>query len=452
MTDQSLHLDATESVTVVPPASGFLVALTDKPLTPAQVQFRDEIGLPAAGPIVMSGHQAEIWHPGIAAKWFAMTTLARRFGARPAWVVVDQDDNDPSRIKYPTASLGRLTLGASRPAMPTCARPAETLPKDVPEDCAPAAREGLEHLLRAVNAHANATTLAEQYTNAACDLLGSHAQGVTLVYATRLRQTTLFRAFVRSMRDDSTAVRLYNRAVQETGGAGGVRPLRSDSTRGDELPLWHVHPSGARLPVYARDAAQPGEVLTPKALVLTALLRLAGCELFIHGLGGGVYDRVTDRWLELLANEAATRPLVAGAPPAPTCVVSATKYLPLDGPDVPSPGAIAHASWLAHRAKHDPLVLGDRVAAAQRSLLLRGVTGAPSKRERFAAFLALHKFLSEYRASHAADLAASDASVAAAGASRRAAGVRFDRTWAFPLYGPTSLEGLHAEVARTLQQ
>lgn len=436
---------------MVPPAGGWNLTLAPAPLTAMQRQFRQELGLPTAGTIVMSGHQAEVWHPGIVAKWFAMKSLAAAHNAHAAWVVVDQDDNDPTRIKYPTNNLERRTLGMERPAKPTGARPAEPHIATVPEDCAAPARDGLARLLNAVNTHAKPPTLAEQYTRAACDLLGRHADGVTLVNASRLQHTTLFRKFVRAMRADGTAVRLYNRAVLDTGRAGGVRTLHSDAARGEELPLWRLHPSGARLPIYAKDALGPGESLAPRALVLTALFRIAGCELFIHGLGGGVYDRVTDRWLELLRQDPTTRALVGDTRPAPTCVVTATRYLPLASNSLATPEEIAHASWRAHRAQFDPLILGDHAAAARKAAALLAVSAATSRSDKLAAYRSLHTMLDEYRAAHNDELQHLDTLAESARTSRHAAAVVYDRTWPFPYYGDDALAALSHDVAAALR-
>lgn len=420
------------------------------PLTAVQRQFREELGLPSTGTIVMSGHQAEVWHPGIVAKWFAMKSLAAAHGAHAVWVVVDQDDNDPTRVKYPTNTLERRTLGMERPAKPTGARPAEPHIAAVPEDCAAPARDGLARLLSAVNAHTSAPTLAEQYTRAACDMLGRHADGITLICASRLQHTTLFREFVRAMRADGTMVRLYNRAVLETGRAGGVRTLHSGTDRGDELPLWRMHPSGVRLPISSKDVLGPGESLAPRAIVLTALFRIAGCGLFIHGLGGGVYDRVTDRWLELLRQDPSTRALVGDAPPAPTCVVTATRYLPLAGGPIASPENIAHASWLAHRARFDPLIVGDRAAAARKAAALSAISTAPTRGDKLAAYRSLHAVLSEYRAIRTEELEHIDTLADAARATRHTAAVVYDRTWPFPYYGDEALTALSREVAEAL--
>ena len=54
------------------------------------------------GPVFFRGHQAAFWHPGILAKLFAANAAARAVRRKVTrWIVVDQDDNDPWRVRYP---------------------------------------------------------------------------------------------------------------------------------------------------------------------------------------------------------------------------------------------------------------------------------------------------------------------------------------------------------------
>lgn len=413
-------------------------------LSPAQVRFREQLGVDPARAVVMSGHQAEVWHPGIAAKWFAMRAVAQATGAQAVWVVVDQDANDPTRIAYPTADLRRRTLGAASHTRPTGTQPPHP-PPGMPDDCAEPAREGLSRLLAALASHTGAGTLAQQHTLAVRDLLGPLADGVTTIYATDLARTDLFRGFADSLRSEKAITDAYNRSIAATGRAGGTRPLGEDPERGRELPLWRLHPSGARLAVFSQD---PPAVLAPKALLLTALYRIAGCDLFIHGLGGGVYDRVTDHWLALLRRQGSLSALVGASPArtAPTCVVTATRFLPLASAPLPTPEAVAYTAWLAHRARFDPLVVGDRAGAAAKAVLLHAVQTAPSREARLHAYRELHAALDAHRVAHADSITHLDALAATARTARGAAAVRFDRTWPFPLYGSGAIHALAEEV------
>jgi hypothetical protein len=117
-----------------------------------------------------------------------------------------------------------------------------------------------------------------------------------------------------------------------------VRPLRVEGAR-VELPLWWMpgRVGRARRAVWSDElAALKVDELAPRALAMTALVRKELCDLFIHGTGGGVYDRITDLWLG---------EWLGGGALAPTAVVTATRHLPFDV-RVRRPEEIARASEL----------------------------------------------------------------------------------------------------------
>ena len=70
-----------------------------------------------------------------------------------------------------------------------------------------------------------------------------------------------------------------------------------------EVPLWRIRDDGRRMRAYDSDVERwlddpPGAPrLMPRALMLTALVRLAMCDLFVHGTGGAAYDTVMEAWI-----------------------------------------------------------------------------------------------------------------------------------------------------------
>jgi hypothetical protein len=97
--------------------------------TGLSARMREQLGLPLDRPVIMSGHQAELWHPGILAKWIAGVEIARRVGGVFAWLHVDQDTNEPGAIDVPVIDgagvLVKRTLTLVDPA------------RDVPTGVAP---------------------------------------------------------------------------------------------------------------------------------------------------------------------------------------------------------------------------------------------------------------------------------------------------------------------------
>src|SRR5690606_39022887 len=108
------------------------------------------------------------------------------------------------------------------------------------------------------------------------------------ITATMLMTTTLARALVEAMAKDAPrAVAMYNAATALIPEAG-IAPLDASAS---ELPLWLIDEHGRRQRAFVLDARAWLEdpaaiVLLPRALTMTALLRLGASDIFIHGFGG----------------------------------------------------------------------------------------------------------------------------------------------------------------------
>lgn len=403
----------------------------------------------ANGPVVMSGHQAILWHPGILAKYIATDACARAAGASSAWVVVDQDTPAPDEIAWPMradASGKRIIVGTRRfeYVMPCAA--------DVPAVRRPAMRSGrwpdderlidpssvLGRVGEAIDAASDAPNAATQVTRVIEALLPPTVAGVPAFGATSMASTGLFAAIVDHMRSDPRrCIESYNAAALAHPEAD-IRPLDAGAL---ELPLWRIDgPIGraGRRAVHADELARvPGHDLAPRALLMTALLRLAACDLFIHGTGGMAYDRVTDAWLAAW--------LGPDAVPAPTALATATLLLPLD--TTPEDQAVT-AQLLYRAALHKPGSLGDNELESQRRALVAGIAAAPSGSEdRRRRYRDLQRLLARHRQAHASEIEARRRAALAARASARD---RADsvRTWAFPLYPAASLARLRDDIHR----
>jgi hypothetical protein len=89
--------------------------------------------------------------------------------------------------------------------------------------------------------------------------------------------------------------------------------------------------------------AASAELFAPKALALTLFTRVFVCDLMIHGVGGGRYDRVTD---------GVCRRYFGIEPPA-FVVASITMYLPL-GAHIVTEEEVAAAKERLNRLEHNP--------------------------------------------------------------------------------------------------
>lgn len=410
--------------------------------------FRAELGL-GEGLVVMSGHQAEVWHAGILTKLFALREAAASLGARSAWVVVDQDANEPGVVRYPTrtasgqleTALWRISAtDATATDTPIAARPAFTAAElepnwgRQPAATGPAAC-GLGAIRDALLDAAGEATLAGQLTRATRALLRRTGDADVWFNATAIARTGLFADLLARMAADPAAcVRAYNAAAAGHAGAG-ISQLSESKL---ELPLWRIRPGAARGRVTAGMLGQvPPAELAPRALLMTGMLRRAACDLFVHGLGGGRYDVVAEEWLRSWL----------GWELAPAVVATGTLLARLEEEPPPAPEELARARWSLHHARHTPARLGDAWAQRRKEELveeIRGVRGRGG--DAGTAFNQLQDLLSRVRIEHSAALTQLSGEVARLEQRSRQARVALDRTWPFPLHEAGAIDALAAAV------
>jgi len=413
-------------------------------------QTRDQLGFSTTKPIVMTGHQAAWWHPGILAKYIACQKIAACLGAASADIVPDQDEVDFDEIQVPVLTadgrLARRSIAVTPSAetgLPASARPAFAPSTSTPIDAAlPSVDSGVASLIEALRRHQDEPNAARQISKTLDDLRPSSAAPCPTIYASELHQTDSFRDLVRKLGADAdTANETYNNAVAQFPQAR-IAPLFRAPSRGRyELPLWRLAPGEPRRAVYADELDDiPIEQIAPKALLMTGFVRLVACDLFIHGTGGGVYDSITELWFKDWL----------GQPLAPKLVVSATLTLPLED-DLPTPQDVQLAIWKSHRAQHHPAALGLADLQQQRDALRAEVDRAKVRDESPAAmFAALHAFLTDYRADHRNQLAelADRANRLKTRLAQRE--IADDRTWAFFQHEPAAIEALAGAVGHRL--
>jgi hypothetical protein len=449
------------TISMLPGPGEWLAALRSAPSDAAKRAFREQLGLSPDRAIIMSGHQAGVWHAGILAKWLVLRAAAARTGAQAAWLVVDTDTNDPSTVRFPVrdgSGALRVKTWASLPGLSVqggrltghvvtgrvAGRAPAALPAEAADGATPGVVAGLDAIRDALAGHAGARSVAEQTALACRDLVArcfGDDGGVAIVHASALSRTSAFRGVLEKFAvNPARAVRTYLDAV----GGSGVASASDESS-----PIWSLE-GPARAPADpARIDPAHAEQYAPRALLLTGMMRWLGCEVFIHGTGGaGVdgrsgYDAVTAAWLGSWLSAAM----------APVAMATATLRLnlPTSGP-VPTPEAIGRAQWLAHAARHRPALLDDAGRQAQRDAALatlaglRRKPGPDARRARLNAYRAMHQALRESRDAHRIRLDALDRQARDAALRRVEAEIVADRTWAFPLHGQARLNALGRQI------
>lgn len=413
---------------------------------------RDELGLPTDRPVIMTGHQPSWWHAGILSKFLACDAIAQSLNAACAWVVADQDEESFSEIalpvRTPTGGLGRETLNLTRAQgaglPPASLRPFDPLPlTPTAEPATKSVANGLGRLRRALLAHRGQPTAARQVMGALRDLVTPTVAPAPTIFASELNKCELFQELLDKLRADPAGARdAYNAAAERHPEARVAQLKHSPEHDRLELPLWRLQPGKPRQTVYSSDLdAIATEELAPKALLLTGLLRLGACDLFIHGTGGGVYDRVTEAWLADWL----------GVELAPMLVVSATLTLPLTD-EAPTPQDVQRAVWRGHHARHHPRLIGSLSLQTERDRIVQRISsekrngGDPS-----ALYQSLHKLLTAHREANRDALDQLATNAAAMRAKLADGSVASDRAWPFFLHDEESLDGLASAIRSALR-
>jgi len=374
------------------------------------------------GAFIATGHQAWLWHPGILAKDLAVMAACDRFGAGAFHVVVDQDINPALHLELPVVRDGLLAveviqLGPSLESVPTGFQPAvepnviqQNLLK-AQHDLGRALAVDLAPLIEGFQDLPECRSLAQQIT-VAMDRMRQKVsnRSMPILFASDLAEMPFYQNVLKKILGDARGcVASYNRAVNAFGSAG-IALLRVEPDR-VELPLWALTWGKPRQRVFADlggdsplltiDNGDPIDLeekevdseiprrfkvtLGPKALLLTAVLRRWCCNLFVHGLGGDVYDRVTEHWWQGWLGETLS----------PMAVVSADLFMDFDV-SVADGKQLERAIWMAHHVAHNvdrigPIDALDRQAVAKKRQLLEHMDLDRDPVRRAAAFLEIHR-------------------------------------------------------------
>jgi hypothetical protein len=414
-----------------------LPSIEGKPLSAWRDEARASLGIPG-GAVFATGHQSECWHAGILAKSLWVQAIARREHALAVHVVVDQDGFDGMPLEWPFQRPDgwwgvrghRFAASAESTAAVACAafRPR---PVDPGAGVDPRVSASVQAVHDALRQHSAASSAAMQGTLAMLDLAGPWLAPPALVRASDLMRTTLARRLLeRMLEDPERCARHFNAALRHAPRAARALHVRGADS---ELPVWMLGPDGTRLRASAQalgDALSRGETVLPRAFLMSAIARTALADRFTHGLGGGVYEQATDRWM---------REWLGWSPP-PHDVVSASLRM-----ELPMPPAPAKAAMPWRRAWCDPDLLesGGTGPSAIRQRALEFIASIPPRDpRRRAAFRELVNERNSGRLRRSGELDALRGAEEAAGAARLARELAARRTWCFALLDPRRVTAL----------
>ncbi|MFN7290657.1 MAG: hypothetical protein ACK5T6_08735, partial [Pirellula sp.] len=372
-------------------------------------------------PLIVGGHQPELFHPGVWFKNFVLNRLASNLQCLSLHVLIDHDVVRDIELAVPTIRAGRLALTTQR--LPTSqdgafipwenTRCSHTLLQQWKESSNGIIKalnqlgiqplletrwDECERLLKECKTFAQVTSQLRQVIEKDAGLVNSE------VPMSRLAMGDAFAEFVFRCFDEVERLpEVYNLSRDSFRAERGItnpgQPVPELRRVGDwtETPFWIYHTpevaktvgsnSHFRQPAWMRLTSQEielssaptesasirlsynrnishwsqqyqswteqGVCIRPRALMTTLFLRLFVGDLFVHGIGGGIYDELTD----LIAKQLWKIEMPA------FIVASASLHLPF-GPD-----AIASVKSLEGQSAEDFARLARRIRSAPESLL-----------------------------------------------------------------------------------
>lgn len=315
-------------------------------------------------PVLASGHQTELYHPGVWAKLAMIDAAARRIGAECLFAAIDVDAPKHLELRWPGFSQS-ITDDPNTNTAPWCGLlqpPSAGRLRELKSSLAtaagtwsfaPMAREFLENLTHEKNDGTLSTALTRAMSRIDASLDLNYRSLVTWPLWMSAPYLTL--AYHLLCNADRFAA-AYNGALKDFRGAHGIdnpgRPMPDlqISESACEVPFWLddlnaprrkrasvVRDGGGwsltigndKLPMRCpgngttveelhRFLLDHNARLSPRALTLTMYLRLLVADQFVHGIGGGQYEQVNDRVIHHFF----------GIEPPAFSVTTATLYFP----------------------------------------------------------------------------------------------------------------------------
>jgi hypothetical protein len=312
--------------------------------------YRD-VTVPTSGdaPLLLTGHQPELYHPGVWFKNFALSASARRLDAHAIHLLIDNDAVSAPAIRVPVGSperprVERVALDAASPEVPyeersilssdlfssfgsrIRARLSDSIARPVVDSLWPLAQSAASRTGRLGLAVSQARHRLEgEWGLMTCELpLSVVCQGAAFRHfaAHLLAELPRFReAYNESLREYRRVHRLRSRThpVPELAVRDGwlESPFWIWSSEHPQRRRLHIqrHPqrlavsdlahvfhefhwksdgNAADLVAQMDELERRGVRLRPRALITTMFARLFLGDVFFHGIGGAKYDQLTD--------------------------------------------------------------------------------------------------------------------------------------------------------------
>ena len=206
-----------------------------------------------------------------------------------------------------------------------------------------------------------------------------------------------------------------------------------------ELPLWVLGDSGERLRATAqsvRVAQAQNKLVLPRAFLLGVLIRTALADRFTHGLGGKIYEEVSNAWMSRW---------LGWTPPA-FDVISANVRLPLEAQDMNE--ITEMISFRSAWCDPDQNTATDIGPSARRKLFLDKIAASPRRSpQRKSLYQDMVLDRTSRRTEFGVKLALLQSAERAQKSQSQSKQLTMRRTWCASFYPKSVITNLHQQIA-----
>ncbi|HPS55053.1 MAG TPA: hypothetical protein PLP05_05600, partial [Sedimentisphaerales bacterium] len=345
--------------------------------------------------LIVTGHQPIWHHPGILAKNIIAAKFARQINGTCIHLVVDHDTGD-SDMTLPFSNHDQMLdfmktpiennlhnvpfEFRNKPDLKIINNLISSIAENCPENfCCQLWSEHIKNhpqIISSLKSIADIITFLQAILN--------NTLGIEMLYlpTSMMSQSDSFLKFVSSIIENyEKFTYIYNDAILKNATHSNFKILDIDSSEKAALPLWLVAASGIRTCLYAKKirsskiiistlskklgtldltadiTQQIKNILTmhqlflrPKAITMMLFVRLFLSDFFIHGIGGGLYEKITDFILDNYYNLKKTD----------TAIATATAALPLFK-QPPQQYDINTMNQNIHKIRHNPEKYIDKI-------------------------------------------------------------------------------------------
>jgi hypothetical protein len=311
--------------------------------------------LPCAtqGPLLVSGHQPELAHPGVWLKNFELHRLVKRVNGVGLNLIVDNDTLKSTSVRLPRyhaeiperVQLQRVYFDETqgeRPYEDYSIRAPEVWQSFPDRVSDITSNWGNQPILSDVWPQCSELPIGELFSRMRRKQEREWGCLNWELPISRLARTESFKLFTRLIACDPHFRQIYNEAVQAYRRAHDLKSPRhpvpdlAGNDQSWEAAYWLRTRNGRRERLFIQAGTWEESLeIRPRALTLTLFARVALSDYFLHGIGGGKYDEVTDQIIETFFKI-----------PVPSySVISGTLHLPLKG----FPGSASELHGLERR-------------------------------------------------------------------------------------------------------